>query len=459
MPAIPFLTTMPSQPASPSSAAPLASSTSEQAPSVLASSLEEAASSVMAPMDQQGDSQSESLDQGLSFWQTLQQTTEMADLPQGQSFAALSSHVSSVDEGIENSEIAIPALTSEAVQVEVTDMENVAINPLTIHKMTLAGEQVKSDDISMDFIESQRTAAPVYQAIDSAAEASTNTKGVHSLMTAQKQLISQEPVNGQSVALAETSAKILQPTHPLMDELSAATEEMTEEIEQGISLKSLGLDDKTVNIHEKPITLQKTDVIEGKAQFSAVNEVVQMAVAEGDEAAIHTNLTSKSTQVLQAKPSTEANAMAEKPSTHFKVDVPPSSPQWSEQIARRISIMSSEQIQSARIQLDPPELGLLEIKIKVQQDQVNVSFASGHQVVRDALENQAPRLKELMEQQGVDLTDVNVSDHGQQSNGGQGEEQVAGNGDGQEGEWLDGEEPASSETITMQSDSLVDDFA
>jgi flagellar hook-length control protein FliK len=151
--------------------------------------------------------------------------------------------------------------------------------------------------------------------------------------------------------------------------------------------------------------------------------------------------------------------LAEKPSSHFKMDVPPQSPQWSEQIARRITIMSSEQIQSARIQLDPPELGLLEIKIKVQQDQVNVAFASGHQTVRDALETQAPRLKELMEQQGVDLTDVNVSDHGQQSSDGSAEEGLADQGDGQAGDWQGDEELNAQETVALQSDSLVDDFA
>ena len=118
--------------------------------------------------------------------------------------------------------------------------------------------------------------------------------------------------------------------------------------------------------------------------------------------------------------------------------------------------MSTEQLQAARIQLDPPELGSLEIKIRVQQDQVSVAFSSGHQVVRDALEAQSPRLREMLEQQGVELTDVNVSDQQQQSAGEGNSEGVPGEGGD---DWVDDEMNEEVLITEAQSDSLVDYFA
>ena len=150
--------------------------------------------------------------------------------------------------------------------------------------------------------------------------------------------------------------------------------------------------------------------------------------------------------------------------TPFKIDVSPKDNRWSEIIAERIAIMNTENVQSARIQLDPPELGLLEIKIRVQQDQVSVAFNSGHQVVREALDSQSGRLKELLEQQGINLADVSVSDQGQQSTAQQGQEQQEGESEsGQsvlgagDGETLDHDHEEIVQVTT--SNNLVDELA
>lgn len=145
-----------------------------------------------------------------------------------------------------------------------------------------------------------------------------------------------------------------------------------------------------------------------------------------------------------------------------KIDVSPKDNRWTEIISERIAIMNSENIQSARIQLDPPELGLLEIKIRVQQDNVSVAFNSGHQVVREALDSQSARLKELMESQGINLTDVNVSgqstQQGQQGEGSEEGQDGSATGlaaDGMEGDIEDG----SQQQTIATSNNLVDDFA
>jgi flagellar hook-length control protein FliK len=84
---------------------------------------------------------------------------------------------------------------------------------------------------------------------------------------------------------------------------------------------------------------------------------------------------------------------------------------WGESIAQRVSLMAGLKVSSAQIQLDPPELGAMTVKVSVNGDQASVSFHSPHAVVRDALELSFPRLQEMMGQQGLQLTDAQVSDN------------------------------------------------
>ncbi|MBS7663058.1 flagellar hook-length control protein FliK [Pseudomonas lalucatii] len=94
---------------------------------------------------------------------------------------------------------------------------------------------------------------------------------------------------------------------------------------------------------------------------------------------------------------------------------------WSEAVVDRVMWLSSQNLKSAEIQLDPAELGRLEVRINMSQEQTQVTFASPNAGVREALEGQMHRLRELFSQQGMNLLDVNVSDQSL-SRGWQGQE-------------------------------------
>lgn len=83
----------------------------------------------------------------------------------------------------------------------------------------------------------------------------------------------------------------------------------------------------------------------------------------------------------------------------------------SEAVVDRVMWLSSQNLKSAEIQLDPAELGRLEVRIELNKDQAaQVTFISANANVRDQLEGQAHRLRELFAQQGMNQLDVNVSD-------------------------------------------------
>jgi flagellar hook-length control protein FliK len=112
---------------------------------------------------------------------------------------------------------------------------------------------------------------------------------------------------------------------------------------------------------------------------------------------------------------------------------------WSEAVVDRVMLLSSQNLKSAEIQLDPAELGRLEVRINMAQDQPQVTFASPNAAVRDALEGQMHRLRELFAQQGMNMLDVNVSDQSL-SRGWQGQEGSGGGRGGSQSALGGGEE-------------------
>lgn len=117
---------------------------------------------------------------------------------------------------------------------------------------------------------------------------------------------------------------------------------------------------------------------------------------------------------------------------------------WSEAVVDRVMWLSSQNLKSAEIQLDPAELGRMEVRIDLTKDQAQVTFLSPHAGVRDALEGQMQRLREMFTQQGMNLMDVNVSDQslargwqggadGGSSRGGSSADGEAGEGELQQG--------------------------
>lgn len=137
---------------------------------------------------------------------------------------------------------------------------------------------------------------------------------------------------------------------------------------------------------------------------------------------------------------------------------------WSEAVVDRVMLMSSQNLKSAEIQLDPAELGRLEVRISVNQEQSQVTFASPHAGVRDALDSQMHRLREMFAQQGMNLMDVNVSDQSL-GRGWQGQESDGKGRGGADGELLGGDDelrPGSIELPSAAASSargLVDYYA
>ncbi|MCW8886929.1 MAG: flagellar hook-length control protein FliK, partial [Motiliproteus sp.] len=86
------------------------------------------------------------------------------------------------------------------------------------------------------------------------------------------------------------------------------------------------------------------------------------------------------------------------------------SDRWSPGLSQRLVWMSNQQIGRAELRLDPPDLGSLNIRLSIHNDQASLSFTSPHAQVRDVLEQQMPRLREMLAENGIELQHSDVSD-------------------------------------------------
>lgn len=136
---------------------------------------------------------------------------------------------------------------------------------------------------------------------------------------------------------------------------------------------------------------------------------------------------------------------------------------WSEAVVDKVMWMSSRNLNSVEIRLTPAELGPLEINLQNRGQELQVQFVSQNPSVREALESQVVRLREMVGQQGLDLVDVSVGDNGARQQQEQAERQasrLAAQATGEPGAAEQREsQHASILPLASGSDRLVDYYA
>lgn len=83
-------------------------------------------------------------------------------------------------------------------------------------------------------------------------------------------------------------------------------------------------------------------------------------------------------------------------------------------VAQGVEYMVEHKLQSARIRISPQQLGMIEVELRLDGDRVHANFSSAHADVRQALHDSLPRLRELLDANGLQMGQAAV---GQGSNG------------------------------------------
>lgn len=84
------------------------------------------------------------------------------------------------------------------------------------------------------------------------------------------------------------------------------------------------------------------------------------------------------------------------------------STEWTQDFGNRVVWLARNDQQSAQININPANLGPIQINLSLQGDQMSANFVSAHGEVRQAIEDALPRLREMLSNSGIALGDANV---------------------------------------------------
>jgi len=84
-------------------------------------------------------------------------------------------------------------------------------------------------------------------------------------------------------------------------------------------------------------------------------------------------------------------------------------PAWADAFGQRVAMLAQQGTQSATLQMNPPELGPIQVRIAMGEQGARVEFNTSQQTTSDLIETAMPRLAAALEHQGLRLDDSRVN--------------------------------------------------
>lgn len=110
------------------------------------------------------------------------------------------------------------------------------------------------------------------------------------------------------------------------------------------------------------------------------------------------------------------------------VDVPVGQADWGDKVMGKLTWLTARNMSMAEIHLSPADLGPMEVKVRMHNDQASITVHAANPMVRDQLEQHSHRLRDMLSEQGVSLERFDVSDQSRQQSGEQGNAEAGSNG-------------------------------
>jgi flagellar hook-length control protein FliK len=104
-----------------------------------------------------------------------------------------------------------------------------------------------------------------------------------------------------------------------------------------------------------------------------------------------------------------SNSTDAAPAATMRVHAPVDSADFPQSVADRVSFAVDNNLSSAKLQVNPPQLGPIDLQIAVQGDHAQIMMSTHSAVTREALESSLPKLKEMLSSQGFTQVSVDIS--------------------------------------------------
>jgi len=353
-----------------------------------------------------------------------------------------------VEQATDNKNIVKQPMSASEMEALLKDGENSAIKiELEAIKRKLLGSQDKSIPVEKD---AQSTAnvdnkvakgnADTESPLNTQNKVLLNEVATHKdvdIVNTDKAAFAGVTISGEKQA-QETSQNhsrvINQSTQNAVEQKAAGTGEQSQQqsLEQEKQKQSLSVDEKLVKsevqLKEKPFSELFDKKVMNTSIENAVNrDVRQVNEATKSTASAEEMITKLSSENVQSTAQSVSNAkqltsLQNEALSVYRKD-------FSGAVKDKVMVMMNQKLQQIEIRLDPQELGNVNVKINLQNEQATVSFTVQNQQAKEAFDQNLGRLKDMLAESGVDVGDANVEQQNKQNDG----EELAdnrGSGDG-----------------------------
>ncbi|WP_085298111.1 flagellar hook-length control protein FliK [Cognaticolwellia mytili] len=258
--------------------------------------------------------------------------------------------------------------------------KKISVNPLIEHEAkvidkTAAQVTNQSNVQSASQVQANQAAIESERVNDTLQAKTINPNSENSSTPVTKEQVQQAVLNGKNVSTSDESSN--KNTVKANEEINLA---------EAASEKLSPLPDKVA-----PIINQALDV--GRPIMSAAEMVAQqeqsfestMNRLSADTAQSQKSITALNTETIAIYRKDFANAVKDK-----------------------VMVMINQKIQQIEIQLDPPEMGNVHVRVNLQNEQAAVQFIVQNPQAKDALEQNMGKLRDMLAESGVDVGDSNI---------------------------------------------------
>ena len=148
-----------------------------------------------------------------------------------------------------------------------------------------------------------------------------------------------------------------------------------------------------------------TGATENPAKFAV--PVPELSIADSTDKAAST--AKDETSVLTALPVAQNHIASTRSDAPLSIETNIRAQNWQSDFTQKVVWLANNDKQSAQITLNPPQMGPIEVSLKLENGNASASFVAANQEVRDAIETAMPRLREMFASAGIDLGQTNVS--------------------------------------------------
>lgn len=162
-------------------------------------------------------------------------------------------------------------------------------------------------------------------------------------------------------------------------------------------------------------TTQSSNSSLNLASDSHFQQALSAMMKQDDQAPAHSsasdsglNISGPITSASTLPAPVTASATSSTPSTPM-LNAQLGSDEWQQALSQQIVMFSRNGQQNAELRLHPEDLGAIQISLKLDNDQAQISLVSSHSHVRSALEAAIPQLRSALAESGINLGESQVS--------------------------------------------------